>query len=237
MYAATAITPLLLFAAFLLLLLVSLSVPIIKSIDLLKLSAVVSEGISVASVDVTGSVKFGVWGYCVSAVDVQVAGQNFDRAAQCTKPHLGFTFDETVQNALQVSGIGRISDDLTRSVTTVLVIHPIACGLTFLALALSIFMITSSTPRFGTRVRSGATLVASIFAALFTTIIFLVDVIFVAVVRNKLNDEFHGQIRATWGSGTWMTLAATILLWLSCVGACCGIFACGGRRKKYADTY
>ncbi|KAL5490299.1 hypothetical protein ACEPAI_5132 [Sanghuangporus weigelae] len=221
MYAAAAITPLLIFAAFLLLLLVSLSVPIIKSIDLLKLSAVFSEGISVASVQVTGGVKFGVWGYCTNAINVEVAGQDFDRAAQCSHPHLGFTFDRTVQNALQIAGIDNISDDVTRSVTTALVIHPIACGLAFLALILAIFMLSSSTPRLGTRVCSGATLAASILSALLTTIVFLIDVIFVAVVRNKLNDEFDGQVRATWGTGTWMVLAAAVLMWLSCVGACC----------------
>lgn len=64
-----AITPLLLFAAFILLLLVSLSVPIIKSIDLLKLSANFSEGIGPVSVNANGNVKFGVWGYCISALD------------------------------------------------------------------------------------------------------------------------------------------------------------------------
>lgn len=68
---AGALTPLLLFAAFILLLLVSLSVPIIKSIALLKLTATVSEGVSVASVDATGSVNFGVWGYCISAINAE----------------------------------------------------------------------------------------------------------------------------------------------------------------------
>ena len=68
------ITPLLLLAAFILLLLVSLSTPIIKSIDLLKLSATITEGISgisFANAKVTGSVKFGVWGYCISAINAE----------------------------------------------------------------------------------------------------------------------------------------------------------------------
>ena len=76
-----------------------------------------------------------------------------------------------------------------------------ACGLTFLALVLSLFMLSSSTPRFGTRVCSGTTLAASILATLLTTLIFLFDVIFVAVVRNRLNDELDGQVKATWGTG------------------------------------
>ena len=68
------ITPLFLLAAFILLLLVTLSVPIIKTIDLLKLSATITEsidGLSIASANVTGSVKFGVWGYCISAINAE----------------------------------------------------------------------------------------------------------------------------------------------------------------------
>jgi H+/gluconate symporter-like permease len=65
------ITPVLLFAAFVLLLLVSLSVPIIKAIDLLKLTAAVSEGFAGTTADVTGSVKFGVWGYCISQINAE----------------------------------------------------------------------------------------------------------------------------------------------------------------------
>ena len=65
------ITPLLLLAAFVLLLLVSLSVPIIKSIDLLKLSASVSENIGPASANIVGSVKYGVWGYCISDINAE----------------------------------------------------------------------------------------------------------------------------------------------------------------------
>lgn len=64
-----AITPVLLFAAFLLLLLVSLSVPIIKTIDLFKLSATFSEGFGPVSVNANGNVRYGVWGYCISAIE------------------------------------------------------------------------------------------------------------------------------------------------------------------------
>lgn len=58
-----AITPFLLLAAFLLLLLVTLSVPIIKAIYLFKLTAKVS-GILDSGAGATA--RFGVWGYCVS---------------------------------------------------------------------------------------------------------------------------------------------------------------------------
>lgn len=62
------LTPFLLFSAFLLLLLVSLSVPIIKTLWFFGVTANVSSSLlnSRASADV----HFGLWGYCVSAVDV-----------------------------------------------------------------------------------------------------------------------------------------------------------------------
>lgn len=63
-----AVTPLLLFIATLLLLLVSLSVPIAKTIYLFKVTANVSSGLLKSGAN--GTVKFGVWGYCVSSIDV-----------------------------------------------------------------------------------------------------------------------------------------------------------------------
>jgi hypothetical protein len=59
----SAITPFLLFAAVLLLLLVSLSTPIIHSIFLFKVTAHAMSGVHSST---SGQVRFGVWGYCVS---------------------------------------------------------------------------------------------------------------------------------------------------------------------------
>ena len=72
-----AVTPVLLFVAFLLLLLVSLSVPITKTIYLFELLANVSSGILKSGV--TGNVKFGVWGYCFSGVDVSGMSSTYRR--------------------------------------------------------------------------------------------------------------------------------------------------------------
>ena len=57
------------FLATLLLLLVSLSVPIIKSVDLFDLSISYRDSSLVGS-SVDAVVKFGVWGYCRSAIEV-----------------------------------------------------------------------------------------------------------------------------------------------------------------------
>ena len=57
------------FLATLLLLLVSLSVPIIKSIDLFNLGVSYRDG-SLINSGIDAVVKFGVWGYCRSAIKV-----------------------------------------------------------------------------------------------------------------------------------------------------------------------
>lgn len=66
-----AITPFFLFVAFLLLLLVSFSLPIIKSIFLFRLTANDTASFLHASASASGEVRFGVWGYCTSAITVQ----------------------------------------------------------------------------------------------------------------------------------------------------------------------
>ena len=57
------------FLATLLLLLVSLSAPIIKSIDLFDLSISFQNG-SLLNSGINAVVSFGVWGYCHSAIEV-----------------------------------------------------------------------------------------------------------------------------------------------------------------------
>ena len=62
------LTPFLAFSAFLLLLLVSLSAPLIHAVWLFRLAA--SASVKLVDASAYAAVRFGVWGYCVSAVDV-----------------------------------------------------------------------------------------------------------------------------------------------------------------------
>ncbi|KAH9857021.1 pali-domain-containing protein [Lenzites betulinus] len=219
-----AITPFFLFVAFLLLLLVSLSLPIIKSIFLFQLTA--NSSASLLDSSASGQVRFGVWGYCTSAITVEVVGINHETAGQCSSTRLGYQFDSNVANALHVSGF---SDTISRTLSAVLVLHPIACALAFLALVASLFITRRRSPHTVSRPAALTTLLVGLLAAVIATVIFLLDVIFVAVVRHKINDESHGVLGLGWGNAVWMTLGATIALWGSVVGSSMGL--CGvGRR-------
>jgi hypothetical protein len=66
------LTPLLCLAAFILLLLVTLSTPIIQSIYLFKLGVRYAAS-GLGGANVSASARFGVWGYCTSAISARYA--------------------------------------------------------------------------------------------------------------------------------------------------------------------
>ncbi|KAF9483887.1 pali-domain-containing protein [Pholiota conissans] len=219
-----AITPVLVFIAFLLLLLVSLSAPIIKSIYLFRLTANISS--SLFRSGVSESAQFGVWGYCLSGLQANVISISKTTAAQCSKTHLGYTFDSTVANALNAQELQSI---ISRTTTGALVLHPIVAALAFVTLLTSLFILrrgSNGTSRLPSLITTGI----GALTAFLTTVVFLIDVIFVAVVRHRVSDATDGKITLVWGNAVWMVLGAAIALWLSTLGACTGVFACGKNR-------
>ncbi|KIY50955.1 hypothetical protein FISHEDRAFT_38043 [Fistulina hepatica ATCC 64428] len=104
------LTPCLTFASFVLLLLVSLSLPIINRIWLFRLNGSVSEKVLGVSADADTSVTFGVWGYCTSAV------------------------------TLSGATTGMSSSTISTVTSSALVLHPIACGIVFATMISSLFM-------------------------------------------------------------------------------------------------
>jgi len=217
------LTPVLVLIAFILLLLVSLSAPIIKSIYLFRLSASVSSSLFRSGAN--ASVNFGVWGYCISAIKVVVAGINRSKDGRCSKAHLGYTIDSTVADVLNAD---ELLDLISRTTTGVLVLHPLAAGLAFLTLLISIFILRHGSN--GTsRLPSFITLGVGSLTAFVTTLVFLIDVILVAIIRKRVRKATDGEVDLVWGSAVWMTLGAAVALWASITGACLG---CSRRRKS-----
>src|ERR1700754_4081100 len=103
----------LLLAALALLVLVSLSVPIIHSIYLFRL------GIRVSSFSSNGnSILFGLWGYCVTAINASISGSQAGTIS-CTPRHLGYTFAPALLNLLNINS--RTSNIITRAITVALI--------------------------------------------------------------------------------------------------------------------
>lgn len=231
------VTPFLLFAAFLLLLLVTLSAPIIDVIYLFRLGVDTS---SLPGSDATARVHFGVFGYCIARVQGSVIGVEVNRDARCSKPRLGYTMDSTVARVLRADDI---SDLVSRGLTAAFVLNPIATGLTFIAFLMSLLMLRRSVAygRHGStvkttsvsRIASFLTFGLGLLAALAATAAFVINIVIVAIVRNRLRVSSDG-LNFYWGNGIWMTLGAVVALWIAVIGAMWGV-CCGGRSRKTAN--
>ena len=77
--------------------------------------------------------------------------------------------------------------------------HLAAAGLTFLTLLMSLFIVLrrSNGP---SRLPSFITLSIGSLAAFLTTVIFLIDVILVAVIRKRVRKATDGDIDLVWGN-------------------------------------
>ncbi|KAK6988922.1 actin cortical patch SUR7/pH-response regulator pali [Favolaschia claudopus] len=190
------LTPFITCVVFLLLLLVSLSTPIIKGIFFLRLSAASSSTLLNSSA--RNSVTFGVWGYCASGEDIRIFGINHDAAKNCSGRHLGYTFDDTLQTTL-----------VSKALTASLSLHPIAAVLTFILFLISLFILRRNN-HVALQSLSLIQFGIGILAAIITTIALLVDCIVVDAARRTISGHI---VTVTWGNAVWMTLVAAILLW------------------------
>lgn len=229
MYKTRFIVPFLLFSAWLLLLLVSLSLPIIKTIYILEVK---SKAALPVQTSVATSIRFGVWGMCLGAYKFGTSGATWDNTGMCTAPRLGYSVDDAV---LQLTGQVGLAKIALTALMGVLVLHPIACGLAFISLLAS--LITTWNPIRSLNVIS---LISVILAAVSTTIVFVIDVILIPIARTKVEEATKGSLTVSFGNAAWMTLAAAVVLWFGVIGAsaiACGCCGCGKRRGRRAKHH
>ena len=133
-------------------------------------------------------------------------------------PHVLCTSDLFLQPGLRFTFLPseRKLDDLTnivsKTLTVALALHPVACVLAFLSFIVTLFALfrrrrhfqTHGTERDGrSRFSSIMTFAIILPAALLTTVVFIVDVVLVAIARHKLRDAVDGSrsVQLTWDSG------------------------------------
>lgn len=107
--------------------------------------------------------------------------------------------------------------------TLALVLHPIACVLTFICLALASFAALRQS-----RLAAIIGMVVGVIDGIISLIAFILDVAIVAIAKKnieKLSDNFH----VSYGATPWMTLVAMILIWLATITFCISLFR---KREK-----
>lgn len=190
---------LLLLAASVLLLITTITAPVVNHLSILK--------VHLGNGD---TVNFGTFGYCTFS----------SQGEFCTKSHIGYS-PVPYLASLGAGNYGSASKDTADALTRVMILHPIACGLAFLAFLTGV----------------GASWIGSICASILAAIAWLVTLVvlitdFVAwgIVKKKVNDD--GTSHATFEEGIWTLLAAFVVLFF---GSIIVLFSCcSGRRKNRA---
>ncbi|KAJ7644094.1 hypothetical protein FB45DRAFT_896889 [Roridomyces roridus] len=208
----------LLFSAFLLSLLVSLSLTIIKTIYLLS---VFSTRTGQPATSAATELRFGVWGVC--ATSVLNAPTFFANNGECFGPMLGYTIPADIVALTDISQ--GVINAVSQVLLFVLVLHPIAAGLSFITLFSSLFLASH-----GLTILS---LVLAIITAMVTTAVFGIDLALVLVAKSQLPSlEGELQLGVQWGNAPWMGLAAAVLTWMAVIALSARACYCMGVRPS-----
>lgn len=208
-----------LFVATILLLITTITSPVVNDISMLRVHLTNKTSHS------TSAVSFGTFGFCV----LNVAHPN-DDDDYCTKKIIGYNPLKEMA-AIESTPFNDAAENTSKALTRVMVLHPVAAGLSFIAFLLAL----------------GSGFIGAIFAALVASLAFIVTLVVMAcdfvlfgIVKNKVNDSKSAS-HAEFSTGMWTILAAMILLFLGVVVVlltCCSsrLHAKRNNVSKHADA-
>ncbi|PFH50355.1 hypothetical protein AMATHDRAFT_61166 [Amanita thiersii Skay4041] len=177
-----------LFAAFVLSLLTSVSLPYLRTLDITR-THFGDRQVSVAG-NRTDQLRFGVWAYC----DYDLNG---DR--HCSD--IGYAYTVQLDDSASKSSI-TIGSSWTRG----LAVHPVATIVTVVALLMSLFS-SSITLLMAS--------LLSLLSMLLLFIAFLIDIALFAFVRHKFGFKDVNGLRTITGPGFWLNFTAMCLTGLA----------------------
>ncbi|KAK1778212.1 SUR7/PalI family-domain-containing protein [Copromyces sp. CBS 386.78] len=199
----------LLLAATVLLIVTCISAPVVNDISMMKVD------LGNLHVGRFKRVTFGTFGWCEIA-----DGQ----ADSCSKSHVGYNA-ANVMRTIEGTSFSNYSENTIKALTKAMILHPIACGLNFIAFLLAL----------------GAGLVGSFLASMVAALAFIVTVVIMimdfvtfSILKSNVNDNNTGS-RAHWGSAAWTTLAAAICSLLGMI--ILFITCCSARIHKKRNSY
>jgi len=211
----------LILVAFLLQLLVAASLPVVRAVYLMSVSATTAS--ELIPTLIATELRFGVWGYC--GTSVLNPPTLFTNNGDCSPPQLGYNISTTI---LEVTGQPALAQDALEGLTLILILHPVCAVLCFATLAAALF-----ARWHGFAVLA---LVLSIVTSLVTSVSAAIDIAVVAVAMNEIG--LAGlQLEVGWGNAPWMTLAATILLWAAVIVLSAMVCGCCGVNREMWVSY
>lgn len=194
-------------AAAVLLGLVTISTPIIKSIYFLE-ATIGGNGPQSGQV-----ARLGTLGYCLGNT--------------CNDPTLGYSFDPNQLLGIQVVG-SRYTSAVIKGLTYALILHPIALAFAVVSVLLGLI---SHCREFSTNCFGSFVTGIGAFIAL---VAFGLDLALFIIAKKRI-DSINGA-SASLGMAIWMTLAAWILMFLAGCAFSCGICS-RRRRNRVKDSH
>ncbi|KAL4076422.1 hypothetical protein J3A83DRAFT_2204887 [Scleroderma citrinum] len=198
------------FTSFLLFLLVGLSLTIIPSIYLVKIS---SENITTPTSNVATTLEFGVWGVC---------GKSALGTGQCYGPQLGYTVPQDILSVLGLSQA--VASAAEKTILILLVLHLVSAALSTIVFVLALFLHSHAAAIIA--------LIAAIVTALITSFVFVIDIVLVILLRDNVDLVITGaQFNVEFGNAVWMILAAVLLTWFAVIMLSARACYCFGVRR------
>ncbi|KAK4149235.1 SUR7/PalI family-domain-containing protein [Chaetomidium leptoderma] len=189
----------LLFAATVLLIVTCISAPVVHSLALMKVK-LGDNGDS--------TVNFGTFGHC----------QSSDSGDDCSPSQVGYNPAAVLAEA-DGTVFSDYAESTTRALTKAMILHPIACGLNFIA-----FLLALGAGMVGSFLAS----VVALLAFLTTAVACIIDFVLFSIVKSNVNDRGEQTGSGAWfGAAAWTILVAAVC---SLVGAVVVFFTCCSSR-------
>lgn len=192
------------------LLFTALSTPIIKSLHVFEIKA---EG-SILGQSGSGGVMIGAWGYCthdtVVTIRIPIVGDREERTpGECSQKQLGIDLDNKVFDLL---GLDNVDDLINTALTTALALHPLGCGLSFIALIALVLLFLNINPP---RIWMWVSVIFTGLAMLVAWIAFAISYKIADYTQDKLSaNNLLGSVSVSLGPVVWLSLIGAILLTL-----------------------
>ncbi|MCJ1282938.1 hypothetical protein MMC26_002264 [Xylographa opegraphella] len=193
--------------ASILLLVTTISAPVIGDIAILKVMLTNQSALR------NSSVTFGTFGHCVLDVAPAATDQDY-----CYPRSVGY-HPATIMADIDGTGFSRTASASADGLTYAMILHPIACGIAFIAFLLSI----------------GAGIVGSLLGAIVAALAWIITLVAMAIdfalfgiIKDHVNGDGSGS-NAYYSTGMWTILTAMVLLFF---GMFIVLFTCFSARKE-----
>ena len=145
-----------------------------------------------------------------------------DNDGQCLGPKLGYSISDQI---LAMTGYEAIAKVALTALTTLLVLHPVVVGLSFIGMISSLWLASRPMHIFS--------LIITILNTMLSTVVFAVDLAINIIARSESVLATQYSLSFGWGNGVWLALVGVIFSWLGMIFLSIPVCGCCGLGMRY----